>query len=82
MDKITYTIDWDKVIAVYNKNHLGQITQKTLADLFEVSGAYITYNKIIPLKRETLERKYKLLYDKHFEQWIPLENVLTKIVKY
>lgn len=80
MGKVSYTIDWDKVIQVYNDNHLGKISQSTIAKLYNVSDVTISNNKYTPVTQKVID-KYKPLYEKHFEKLIPMGKVLKKYEK-
>jgi len=78
--KIKYTICWGKLIALYNKKNIGQISQSRLAELFDVSTVAICHSQTIPLFKENIEKRYLIKYNNMFSDYISLEELLTKHV--
>jgi hypothetical protein len=78
VSKTKYTMDWLKLIQLYNKKHVGQLTQNRLAEVFNQSGAIISLDQTIPRSLNNLENKYKATYIKLFEKDIPFTNILVE----
>lgn len=75
--KETYTINWGLLINKYNSKNIGQLSQKRLAEVFNTTGATISYDMTLKRKLETVN-KYKEIYSKYFEEYIPFEELLIK----
>lgn len=71
-----YKIVWSKLIHAYNKRNVGRICQKSLAETFGVTGATICYAQTRGMTEATLNRRYKAIYEEHFESIIPLKSIL------
>ena len=73
-----YTMNWTKLIQKFNENNLGQINQQRLSELFNQSKEVICLDQNIPRKLNNLEKKYMLIYKKHFELLIPFNEVIVE----
>lgn len=78
LKKKAYTMNWSALINSYNKNNVGQLTQKRLADVFGQSTAIISLDQTIPRTLKNLEDKYLSTHIKHFESTIPFKNLLIE----
>ena len=76
MEKLFYTINWDKLINKFNEENVSQLTQTRIAKLYNCTTATISLSKHRPMSILNISNVYSNLYYKHFEDIIPLNELL------
>ena len=72
-----YTICWSKLIHLYNKENIGELSQRRLAELFKVSTVLISTGQTKGIGLKTIKRRYEKIYNEHFKDIISLDNLLS-----
>ena len=76
MEKLFYIINWNKLIHKFNEENVSQLTQTRIAKLYNCATATISLSKHRPMSMSNVKKLYSNLYYKHFEDIIPLNELL------
>lgn len=78
MKATKYTINWDILINIFNRDNISQLTQARIALVYGVTMTTISNCKYRAISIDKINKIYRPLYDIHFKSIIELDDILVK----